>query len=127
MSKKKDDESKAAAEATADATATSGDPSLRATPQTRNKTVEAAQTARINGDDAEPAYVFEKRTHKPVGEDLSEEERAELRRQQQEGPARFIRGNVVVDHDGRIVEGLSVKDGAIVGTEKVNAEYIAEE
>jgi hypothetical protein len=32
--------------------------------------------------------------------------------------ARFIRGEQVVDAEGKVVEGLSVKDGEIVGKEK---------
>ena len=34
------------------------------------------------------------------------------------GKARFILGDQVVDAEGKVVEGLSVKDGQIVGKER---------
>ena len=40
------------------------------------------------------------------------------RPEEEPGKARFIRGDVVVDAENKVIEGLSVKDGAIVGTEK---------
>jgi hypothetical protein len=40
------------------------------------------------------------------------------RTEEEPGKARFIRGDQVVDADGKVVEGLSVKDGEIVGKEK---------
>jgi hypothetical protein len=43
---------------------------------------------------------------------------APVRPEEEPGKARFIRGDQVVDADGKVVEGLSVKDGEIVGTEK---------
>lgn len=43
---------------------------------------------------------------------------APVRREEEPGKARFIQGDQVVDADGKVVEGLSVKDGEIVGKEK---------
>ena len=40
------------------------------------------------------------------------------RPEEEPGKARFIVNDQVVDADGKVVEGLSVKDGAITGKEK---------
>ena len=43
---------------------------------------------------------------------------AEARPVEEPGKARFIMGDQVVDAEGKVVEGLSVKDGQIVGKER---------